>query len=160
MKKIFTLLLALIMALSLAACGDDPDPQGAAPGGDPTVGATGGTDQPTVPQGQEAAQEDTPFGAYLSEEEILALLESGDMSAWLSADPEVPGEAVDTGGDEPYSGFSNSIIFTDGGSAEGVEYPDFKSQLSPEMQEEWAEMEQAMTDPEMLEMMEGLEGME
>ena len=61
---------------------------------------------------------------------------------------------------EPYSGFSNSIIFTDGGSAEGVEYPDFMFQLSPQMQAQWAEMEQELTDPEMVEMFEGMEGME
>ena len=47
-----------------------------------------------------------------------------------------------------------------GGSAEGVEYPDFMSQLSPEMQAQWAEMEQELTDPEMMEMFEGMEGME
>ena len=88
------------------------------------------------------------------------MLESGDMTYWMSADPEMPSEPVDTGGDEPYSGFSNSIIFTDGGDGEGVEYPDFMSQLSPEMQAEWEEMEQAMTDPEMMEMLEGMEGME
>ena len=47
-----------------------------------------------------------------------------------------------------------------GGSAEGVEYPDFMEQLSPEMQAQWAEMEQELTDPEMMEMFEGMEGME
>ena len=91
---------------------------------------------------------------------VLAMLESGDFSEYLSVDPEAPADPVDTGGDEPYSGFSNSIIFTDGGSAEGVEYPDFMSQLSPEMQAQWAEMEQELTDPEMMEMFEGMEGME
>ena len=84
----------------------------------------------------------------------------GDFSEYLSVDPEAPADPVDTGGDEPYAGFSNSIIFTCGGSAEGVEYPDFMEQLSPEMQAQWAEMEQELTDPEMMEMFEGMEGME
>ena len=86
------------------------------------------------------------------------MLESGDFSAYLSVDPEGPAESVDSGGDEPYAGFSNAITFTDGGTASGVEYPDLMSQLSPEMQAEWEEMEQALTDPEMMEMFEGMEG--
>ena len=69
--------------------------------------------------------QDTPFGQYHTEEELLAMLESGDFSQDLSVDPEVPGDPIDTGGDEPYSGFSNSIIFTDGGNAGGVELVDF-----------------------------------
>ena len=155
MKKFFALLLTLALLLALMACGGGDTPgESTAPNqsaADPGKQAT----ETTETQPQEV--QDTPFGEYLSEEEILAMLESGDMTYWMSVDPALPEEPVDTGGDEPYSGFSNSIIFTDGGDGEGVEYPDFMSQLSPEMQAQWAEMEQAMTDPEMLEGMEGME---
>lgn len=161
MRKYIALLLTLALLLALTACGGGETPAGTtAPGqsaADPGKQITESTES-TETQPQEL--QDTPFGEYLSEEEILAMLDSGDMTYWMSADPEGPADPVDTGGDEPYSGFSNSIIFTDGGSAEGVEYPDFMSQLSPEMQAQWAEMEQAMTDPEMMEMLEGMEGME
>ena len=161
MKKCIALLLTLALLLALTACGGGETPgESTTPGqsaADPGKQATESTES-TKTQPQEV--QDTPFGEYLSEEEILAMLESGDMTYWMSVDPALPEEPVDTGGDEPYSGFSNSIIFTDGGDGEGVEYPDFMSQLSPEMQAEWAEMEQAMTDPEMMEMFEGMEGME
>ena len=139
MKKYIVILLALCLVLSLAACGN-------------TAGSAGSAGGQSPQSGGQTAGEDIPFGKYRTEEALLELLESGDMTEYLSADPEMPSEAVDTGGDEPYSGFSNAIVFTDGGDAEGVEYPDFKSQLSPEMQKEWEEMEQAMTDPEFMEM--------
>ena len=161
MRKYIALLLTLALLLALTACGGGETPgesttpgQSAADPGKQTTESTESTE--TQPQ----ELQDTPFGDYHSEEELLAMLESGDFSEYLSVDPEAPADPVDTGGDEPYSGFSNSIIFTDGGSAEGVEYPDFMSQLSPEMQAQWAEMEQELTDPEMMEMFEGMEGME
>lgn len=158
MRKYIALLLTLALLLALTACGGGETPAGTtAPGqsaDDPGKQTTESTES-TETQPQEL--QDTPFGEYLSEEEILAMLESGDMTYWMSVDPALPEEPVDTGGDEPYAGFSNSIIFTDGGSAEGVEYPDFMSQLSPEMQAQWAEMEQELTDPEMMEMFEGME---
>ena len=161
MKTYIALLLTLGLLLSLAACSGGETPAGTtAPGqsaADPGKQTTESTES-TETQPQKL--QDTPFGDYHSEEELLAMLESGDFSEYLSVDPEAPADPVDTGGDEPYSGFSNSIIFTDGGSAEGVEYPDFMSQLSPEMQAQWAEMEQELTDPEMMEMFEGMEGME
>lgn len=154
MKKCIVLLLALALLLTLAACGEDTTPGST----DPQTGSTA-PEQPSGGEDQTQVQ-DVPFGAYHSEEELLAMLESGDFSEYLDTDPALPADPVDTGGDEPYAGFSNSIIFTDGGDGVGVEYPDFQSQLSPEMQAEWAEMEQAMTDPEMMEMFEGMEGME
>ena len=161
MKKYIALLLTLALLLALTACGGGETPAGTtAPGqyaADPGKQTTESTES-TETQPQEL--QDTPFGDYHSEEELLAMLESGDFSEYLSVDPEAPADPVDTGGDEPYAGFSNSIIFTDGGSAEGVEYPEFMSQLSPEMQAQWAEMEQELTDPEMMEMFEGMEGME
>ena len=161
MRKYIALLLTLALLLALTACGGGETPAGTtAPGqsaADPGKQTTESTES-TETQPQKL--QDTPFGDYHSEEELLAMLESGDFSEYLSVDPEAPADPVDTGGDEPYSGFSNSLIFTDGGSAEGVEYPDFMSQLSPEMQAQWAEMEQELTDPEMMEMFEGMEGME
>ena len=159
MRKNIALLLTLALLLALTACGGGETPAGTtAPGqsaADPGKQTTESTESTETQELQ-----DTPFGDYHSEEELLAMLESGDFSEYLSVDPEAPADPVDTGGDEPYAGFSNSIIFTDGGSAEGVEYPDFMSQLSPQMQAQWAEMEQELTDPEMVEMFEGMEGME
>ena len=158
MKKYLFTACAAILALALTACGGGDTPGKSTAPNQSAAEPSKQTTENTKTQPQEV--QDTPFGEYLSEEEILAMLESGDMTYWMSVDPALPEEPVDTGGDEPYSGFSNSIIFTDGGDGEGVEYPDFMSQLSPEMQAEWAETEQAMTDPEMMEMFEGMEGME
>ena len=161
MKKYIALLLALAFLFTLAACGGGETPAGTtAPGqsaADPGKQITESTES-TETQPQEL--QDTPFGEYLSEEEILAMLDSGDMTYWISADPEGPADPIDTSGDEPYSGFSNSIIFTDGGSAEGVEFTDFLNALPPDVQAEFEEMQEAMTDPEMMEMFEGMEGME
>ena len=154
MKKYIAVFLTLILLLTLAACGEDTTPGST----DPQMGnaapeqPSGGEDQPQI--------QDVPFGDYHSEEELLAMLESGDFSEYLSVDPEAPADPVDTGGDEPYAGFSNSIIFTDGGSAEGVEFTDFLDELPPDVQAEFEEMQEAMTDPEMMEMFEGMEGME
>ena len=156
MKKYIAFLLSLALLLALAACGGGdtpgesttPNPSAADPGKQTT--------ENTEPQ----EVQDTPFGQYHTEEELLAMLESGDFSEYLSVDPEAPADPVDTGGDEPYSGFSNSIIFTDGGSAEGVEFTDFLDALPPDVQAEFEEMQEAMTDPEMMEMFEGMEGME
>ena len=159
MKKYIALLLTLALLLALTACGGGETPAGTtAPGqsaADPGKQITESTESTETQELQ-----DTPFGEYLSEEEILAMLDSGDMTYWMSADPEGPADPVDTGGDEPYSGFSNSIIFTDGGSAEGVEFTDFLDELPPDVQAEFEEMQEAMTDPEMMEMFEGMEGME
>ena len=156
MRKYIALLLTLALLLALTACGGGETPAGTtAPG----QSAADPGDQPT--EGAEPQEiQDTPFGDYHSEEELLAMLESGEFSEYLSVDPEAPADPVDTGGDEPYAGFSNSIIFTDGGSAEGVEFTDFLDELSPDVQAEFEEMQEAMTDPEMMEMFEGMEGME
>ncbi|MBQ4600302.1 MAG: hypothetical protein IJB17_01570 [Oscillospiraceae bacterium] len=161
MRKYIALLLTLALLLALTACGGGETPgESTTPGqsaADPGKQITESTES-TETQPQEI--QDTPFGDYHSEEELLAILESGDFSAYLSADPEGPADPIDTGGDEPYSGFSNSIIFTNGGDAEGVEFTDFLDELPPDVQAEFEEMQEAMTDPEMMEMFEGMEGME
>ena len=154
MKKYIAVFLTLILLLTLAACGEDTTPGST----DPQTG-NAAPEQPSG-GGDQTQIQDVPFGDYHSEEELLAMLESGDFSEYLSVDPEAPADPVDTGGDEPYSGFSNSIIFTDGGSAEGVEFTDFLDELPPDVQAEFEEMQEAMTDPEMMEMFEGMEGME
>ena len=154
MKKYIAVFLTLILLLTLAACGEDTTPGST----DPQTG-NAAPEQPSGGEDQTRIQ-DVPFGDYHSEEELLAMLESGDFSEYLSVDPEAPADPVDTGGDEPYAGFYNSIIFTDGGSAEGVEFTDFLDELPPDVQAEFEEMQEAMTDPEMMEMFEGMEGME
>ena len=159
MKTYIALLLTLGLLLSLAACGGGETPAGTtAPGqsaADPGKQTTESTESTETQELQ-----DTPFGDYHSEEELLAMLESGDFSEYLSVDPEAPADPVDIGGDEPYSGFSNSIIFTDGGSAEGVEFTDFLDELPPDVKAEFEEMQEAMTDPEMMEIFEGMDDME
>ena len=161
MKKYIAVFLTLALLLALTACGGGETPAGTtAPGqsaSDPGKQTTESTES-TETQPQEI--QDTPFGDYHSEEELLAILESGDFSAYLSADPEGPADPIDTGGDEPYAGFSNSIIFTNGGDAEGVEFTDFLDELPPDVRAEFEEMQEAMTDPEMMELFEGMEGME
>ncbi len=145
MKKYIALFLTLALIVTLGACGGGASSSGSG------QQASGGSEQSV------AGGEDRPFGQYHSEEELLAMLESGDFSQYLTVDPELPAESVDTGGDEPYAGFSNAITFTDGGSSEGVEFIDFMEQLSPEQRAEWEEMEKAVTDPEMLGMAEDLQ---
>ena len=154
MKKYIAVFLTLILLLTLAACGEDTTSGST----DPQTG-NAAPEQPSGGEDQTQIQ-DVPFGDYHSEAELLAMLESGDFSEYLSVDPEAPADPVDTGGDEPYAGFSNSIIFTDGGSAEGVAFTDFLDELPPDIQAEFEEMQEAMTDPEMMEMFEGMEGME
>ena len=157
MRKYIALLLTLTLLLTLAACGGREDtPSGITQTTNPISGDNPGSDQ-SGGETQPQEIQDTPFGEYLSEEEILAMLDSGDFSEYLSVDPEAPADPVDTGGDEPYSGFSNSIIFTSGGDAEGVEFTDFLDELPPDVQAEFEEMQEAMTDPEMMEMFEGME---
>ena len=41
-----------------------------------------------------------------------------------------------------------------------MEFTDFLDELPPDVQAEFEEMQEAMTDPEMMEMFEGMEGME
>ena len=90
MRKFFALLLTLALLLALAACGGGDTPgESTAPNqsaADPGKQAT----ETTETQPQEV--QDTPFGEYLSEEEILAMLESGDMTYWMSVDPALPEE--------------------------------------------------------------------
>ena len=78
MRKFFALLLTLALLLALAACGGGDTPgESTAPNqsaADPGKQAT----ETTETQPQEV--QDTPFGEYLSEEEILAMLESGELA--------------------------------------------------------------------------------
>ena len=141
MKKNIALLLTLVLLLALAACGKE--------GG---TAAQGGAQLPSVSgDGWQQVSQDAPFGQYHTEEELLEMLESGDFSAYLPVDPALPADPVDTGGDEPYKGFSNALTFSDGGSGEGVEFMDFAEQLTPEQQKDLEEMAAMATDPEMAE---------
>lgn len=157
MKKYIALFLALALALILTACGGNPSVSDS-PSETGSTQQTGSAQQTGSTEGQEEVQ-DIPFGQYHSEEELLAMLESGDFSEYLSVDPEVPADPVDTGGDEPYAGFSNAITYTDGGDAEGVEFTDFMEELSPEQRAEFEAMQEAMSEEEMEEMLDGLEEM-
>ena len=95
MRKYIALLLTLALLLALTACGGGETPAGTtAPGqsaADPGKQITESTES-TETQPQEI--QDTPFGDYHSEEDLLAMLESGDFSEYLSVDPEAPADPV------------------------------------------------------------------
>lgn len=58
MKKLITLLLAVLMCLSLCACGEDDAPDGSQSAQNPATGNEGSTTQ-SIPQGTESIQETT-----------------------------------------------------------------------------------------------------
>ena len=84
MKKYIAIFLTLVLILTLAACGGGETPAGTTAPGQSTANPGKQTTEGAETQPQEI--QDTPFGEYLSEEEILAMLDSGDMTCWMSAD--------------------------------------------------------------------------
>ena len=93
MRKYIALLLTLALLLALTACGG-----GETPGESTTPGQSAANPGKQITESTESTEtqpqeiQDTPFGDYHSEEELLAMLESGDFSAYLSADPEGPAD--------------------------------------------------------------------
>ena len=184
MKKIFAILLSMLLVLSLAACGSEAadapaqsgeaaDPNqfggdllariqaqqnGEGSGGEAAAGAN------TSGAGWQEVDQSEGFGAYRTEEELLAILESGELYTYetafeQAAEPLVV-EAEQEGGEDftydPGEGVSGT--FSEAEAAEtvkgGLVYLDWKSMMDPEALAEWEAFDP--NDPEMLAEMEEL----
>ena len=96
-------------------------------------------------EGWETVDQDEPFGKYKSFEELIEIIESGDLSAYAPTNPtnfEEDEEAevvIDIGSEEEaeelsYTGGSNTMTFSEDIdlSDAGVEFWDWRSEMSPE----------------------------
>jgi len=184
MKKLLALWLSLLLVLALAACGSEAadapaqsgeaaDPNqfggdllariqaqqnGEGSGGEAAAGAN------TSGAGWQEVDQSEGFGPYRTEEELLAILESGELYTYetafeQAAEPLVV-EAEQEGGEDftydPGEGVSGVVS-----EAEAVEtvkgglvYVDWKSMMDPEALAEWEAYDP--NDPEMLAEMEAL----
>ena len=189
MKKLLALWLSLLLVLALAACGSeaadapaqsgeaaDPNRFGgdllarlqAAQGGEGSDGeaaaGAGADGANTSGAGWQEVDQSEGFGAYRTEEELLAILESGELYTYETAFEQAAGplvvEAEQEGGEDftydPGEGVSGVVS-----EAEAVEmvkgglvYVDWKSMMDPEALAEWEAYDP--NDPEMLAEMEEL----
>ena len=184
MKKLLALLLSLLLVLALAACGSEAadapaqsgepaDPNqfggdllariqaqqnGEGSGGEAAAGAN------TSGAGWQEVDESEGFGAYRTEEELLAILESGELYTYetafeQAAEPLVV-EAEQEGGEDftydPGEGVSGVVSEAEaaGKVKGGLVYLDWKSMMDPEALAEWEAFDP--NDPEMLAEMEEL----
>ena len=161
MKKLFAMILSALLALSLTACSDEATGNTAQSGNDgKTVedafggdflarleaAQSGKASDSENSAGWQEVDGDVPFGQYHTEEELLAMLESGDFSTYdvtfeeasepLVVESEDGGEAFTY---DPGEGVTGT--FTEVQAAEavkgGVYYIDWKSQMDPEALAEW-----------------------
>ena len=187
MKKLLALLLSLLLVLSLAACSGgseeataesgnaqpaaDPNQfggdllarlqaqqNGEGSGGEAAAGAN------TSGAGWQEVDQSEGFGAYRTEEELLAILESGELYTYetafeQAAEPLVV-EAEQEGGEDftydPGEGVSGVVSEAEaaGKVKGGLVYLDWKSMMDPEALAEWEAFDP--NDPEMLAEMEEL----
>ena len=186
MKKLLALWLSLLLVLALAACGSeaadvpaqnggeaaDPNQFGgdllarlqAAQGGEGSGGeAAAGAN--TSGAGWHEVDQSEGFGAYRTEEELLAILESGELYTYetafeQAAEPLVV-EAEQEGGEDftydPAEGVSgvDSEAEAAGKVKGGLVYIDWKSMMDTEALAEWEAFDP--NDPEMLAEMEELD---
>ena len=178
MKKIFAILFSLLLVLSLAACS----------GGSEEATAESGNAQPAADpnqfggdllarlqaqqsgegsggKGWQEVDESEGFGAYRTEEELLAILESGELYTYETAFEEAAGplvvEAEQEGGEDftydPGEGVSGVVSEAEaaGKVKGGLVYLDWKSMMDPEALAEWEAFDP--NDPEMLAEMEELD---
>ena len=185
MKKLLALLLSLLLVLALAACGSEAadapaqsgeaaDPNqfggdllariqaqqnGEGSGGEAAAGAN------TSGAGWQEVDQSEGFGAYRTEEELLAILESGELYTYetafeQAAEPLVV-EAEQEGGEDftydPGEGVSGVVSEAEaaGKVKGGLVYLDWKSMMDPEALAEWEAFDP--NDPEMLAEMEELD---
>ena len=185
MKKLLALLLSLLLVLALAACsgeaaeapapsgGQTADPNqfggdllariqaqqnGEGSGGEAAAGAN------TSGAGWQEVDQSEGFGAYRTEEELLAILESGELYTYETAFEEAAGplvvEAEQEGGEDftydPGEGVSGVVSEAEaaGKVKGGLVYLDWKSMMDPEALAEWEAFDP--NDPEMLAEMEEL----
>ena len=182
MKKLLALLLSLLLVLSLVGCsgeeapaqsGEAADPNqfggdllarlqaaqgGEGSGGEAAAGAN------TSGAGWQETDQSEGFGAYRTEEELLAILESGELYTYetafeQAAEPLVV-EAEQEGGEDftydPGEGVSGVVSEAEaaGKVKGGLVYVDWKSMMDPEALAEWEAFDP--NDPEMLAEMEEL----
>ena len=187
MKKLLALLLSLLLVLSLAACsgeeapaqsGEAADPNqfggdllarlqaaqgGEGSGGEAAAGA-GADGANTSGAGWQEVDQSEGFGPYRTEEELLAILESGELYTYetafeQAAEPLVV-EAEQEGGEDftydPGEGVSGVVSEAEaaGKVKGGLVYLDWKSMMDPEALAEWEAFDP--NDPEMLAEMEEL----
>ena len=184
MKKIFAILLSMLLVLSLAACGSEAadapaqsgeaaDPNqfggdllariqaqqnGEGSGGEAAAGAN------TSGAGWQEVDQSEGFGAYRTEEELLAILESGELYTYETAFEQAAGplvvEAEQEGSEDftydPGEGVSGVVSEAEaaGKVKGGLVYLDWKSMMDPEALAEWEAFDP--NDPEMLAEMEEL----
>ena len=187
MKKLLALLLSLLLVLSLAACSGGSEEAtaesgNAQPAADPNQfggdllakiqsqqggegsGGKAAAGANTSGAGWQEVDQSEGFGAYRTEEELLAILESSDFSAYEvtfeeAAEPVVV-TAEETGGEtftyDPAESVSGT--FSEAEAVEmvkgGLVYVDWKSMMDPEALAEWEAYDP--NDPEMLAEMEEL----
>ena len=187
MKKLFAMILSALLVLSLAACsgeeapaqsGEAADPNqfggdllakiqsqqgGEGSGGEAAAGA-GADSASTGGAGWQEVDQSEGFGAYRTEEELLAILESGELYTYetafeQAAEPLVV-EAEQEGGEDftydPGEGVSGVVSEAEaaGKVKGGLVYVDWKSMMDPEALAEWEAFDP--NDPEMLAEMEEL----
>ena len=168
MKKLFAILLSMLLVLSLASCSGEgtPSPSGDA-GQTADAGEIGGSLPENLEDGSwKQVDEDEPFGQYHTEEELLAMLESGDFSVYES-NFETETEPLVVEAEEGKEAFNYdpsegmAATFSESEAAEavkrGVFYCDWKSEMDPEALAEWEAFDP--NDPEFLAQMEEAEQM-
>jgi len=165
MKKLFAVLLSLLLALSLAACGGggEETPGESSRGSEETSAKSSGGSPTAAPAqfggdllarlqagqsgGWQEVTEDEPFGQYHTEEELLAMLKSGDFSAYEVTFEEATAPVVvtaeETGGEaftyDPMEGVTGTFSESEATAQVkgGVTYWDWRSELSEEDLAEW-----------------------
>ena len=141
MKKTITIILSFVFLLSLCACGGKESEQA-----ESSTGENAGFGGELLEQLQQSGyiggeaewvevDQDAPFGEYRTEDELLAILESGDFSGDASADPVVSSEPVEGMEDIEYDTEGTVGTFSYDGWGEGVTFWDWQSELSAEQLE-------------------------
>ena len=174
MKKIFAILFSLLLVLALAACGSEAAEAPSAESAAAAAAQFGGdllarlkaqqSGEASDSAGWQEVDESEGFGPYRTEEELLAILESGELYTYetafeQAAEPLVV-EAEQEGGEDftydPGEGVSGVVLEAEaaGKVKGGLVYVDWKSTIDPEALAEWEAFDP--NDPEMMAEMEEL----
>lgn len=168
MKKLIALLLTVLLTLTLAACGGENAAQSGTEGQPADGGQFGGDLLERIQAGEAAGWQEVDqsedFGIYRTEEELLAILESGELYTYETtfeeaSEPLVVEAETEGGEDFTYApGEGVSGVFSEAEAAKAVKgglvYVDWKSMMDPEALAEWEASDP--NDPEMLAEMEEL----
>lgn len=151
MKKLIALLLTVLLTLTLAACGGENAAQSGTEGQPADGGQFGGDLLERIQAGEAAGWQEVDqsedFGIYRTEEELLAILESGELYTYETtfeeaSEPLVVEAETEGGEDFTYApGEGVSGTFSEAEAAEkvkgGLVYVDWKSMMDPEALAEW-----------------------